>query len=244
MTTNFPGGLDDFQNPNPDTPTRSVNPLLRHARQHQDINDAVEALQVKVGVDESAVTTSLDYRLVTDGLVDSLLAEEWPTIPRVDLDSAAVATGSGNLRMQYFTARHSGTATNVRILSGTTAAGATPTLVRIGLYTVDVSGNITLVASTANDTALLAATNTAYTKALQTPYAIVKGQRYGLGLLVVTAAAVPSVVGRSINGAIQQELNRLPSMANVLSGQTDLPASASFGSFGTSLNPQYIVLQP
>ena len=31
--------------------------------QHADANDAIEALQAKVGVDGSAVTTSLDYKV-------------------------------------------------------------------------------------------------------------------------------------------------------------------------------------
>ena len=34
-----------------------------HSSQHSDVNDAVEALQAKVGVDGSAVTTSLDYKV-------------------------------------------------------------------------------------------------------------------------------------------------------------------------------------
>lgn len=61
MTTNFPGGLDDFVNPagtslltNPD-----------HAGQHTDLNDAVEALEAKVGVNGSLVATSLDFKVST-----------------------------------------------------------------------------------------------------------------------------------------------------------------------------------
>ena len=34
-----------------------------HDEQHADANDAIEALQAKVGVDSSAVTSSLDYRV-------------------------------------------------------------------------------------------------------------------------------------------------------------------------------------
>jgi hypothetical protein len=34
-----------------------------HATQHSDLNDAVEALQAKVGADSSAVTTSHDYKI-------------------------------------------------------------------------------------------------------------------------------------------------------------------------------------
>jgi hypothetical protein len=36
-----------------------------HSAQHANVNDAVEALQAKVGVDGSAVTTSIDYQLNT-----------------------------------------------------------------------------------------------------------------------------------------------------------------------------------
>lgn len=36
---------------------------VSHSGQHTDANDAIEALQAKVGVDSSAVTTSLDYRV-------------------------------------------------------------------------------------------------------------------------------------------------------------------------------------
>jgi hypothetical protein len=59
MTTSFPSGLDSFTNPSSGDTLASPD----HAAQHADVNDAVEALQAKVGVDGSAVTTSLDYRV-------------------------------------------------------------------------------------------------------------------------------------------------------------------------------------
>jgi len=59
MATNFPASLDAFTNPvSSDT---LDNPP--HDQQHADVNDAMEALQAKVGVDGSAVVTSLDYKL-------------------------------------------------------------------------------------------------------------------------------------------------------------------------------------
>jgi len=57
MATNFPTSLDNFTNP---TGTDYLN-SPDHAAQHTNKNDAVEALEAKVGVDNSAVTTSLDY---------------------------------------------------------------------------------------------------------------------------------------------------------------------------------------
>jgi hypothetical protein len=61
MATNFPGNLDSLLNPQP---TDSVA-LVSHAAQHANANDAIEALEAKVGVNNSAVTTSLDYRVKT-----------------------------------------------------------------------------------------------------------------------------------------------------------------------------------
>ncbi len=61
MATNFPTSLDALTNP---TPTDALNSAtVPHSAQHANANDAIEALQAKVGVDSSAVATSLDYRV-------------------------------------------------------------------------------------------------------------------------------------------------------------------------------------
>lgn len=57
LTTSFPNSLDNLSNPD------AQDSLSGHAQQHTNLNDAVEALQAKVGVDNSAVSTSLDYRV-------------------------------------------------------------------------------------------------------------------------------------------------------------------------------------
>ena len=67
MATSFPGSLDSFVNPSGSDALDSVS--VPHATQHADLNDAVEALEAKVGVDGSAVTTSLDYKVAQQGLV-------------------------------------------------------------------------------------------------------------------------------------------------------------------------------
>lgn len=59
MATNFPTSLDTLTNPSGSDTLASPD----HAGQHSDANDAIEALQAKVGVDGSAVTTSLDYKV-------------------------------------------------------------------------------------------------------------------------------------------------------------------------------------
>lgn len=59
MATNFPTSLDNLTNPAGSDPVNNPS----HATQHADINDAIEVLEAKVGVNNSAVTTSLDYRV-------------------------------------------------------------------------------------------------------------------------------------------------------------------------------------
>lgn len=61
MATNFPVSLDALTNPS-GSDTLGTTAVL-HSTQHANLNDAVEALQAKVGVDSSAVTTSHDYLL-------------------------------------------------------------------------------------------------------------------------------------------------------------------------------------
>ena len=68
MAVNYPETLDSFINPASNSSV--ANPS--HAEQHADANDAIEALQHKVGVDNSTVTTSLDYRIAAleNGTID------------------------------------------------------------------------------------------------------------------------------------------------------------------------------
>lgn len=59
MSTNFPTSIDTLTNPTASDDTSTVD----HAAQHANANDAIEALEAKVGADSSAVTSSLDYKV-------------------------------------------------------------------------------------------------------------------------------------------------------------------------------------
>lgn len=59
MATNFPTSLDSLTNPSSGDPLSSPS----HSVQHANANDAIEALQAKVGIDSSAETTSHDYKI-------------------------------------------------------------------------------------------------------------------------------------------------------------------------------------
>lgn len=72
MTTAFPAAQDNFSNPI----ASDTQLAVPHADQHANVNDAVEALEAKVGEDGSAIPTTHDYKLSavtgTDKAVSSL----------------------------------------------------------------------------------------------------------------------------------------------------------------------------
>lgn len=59
MSIQYPTALDSFQNPG--ATDREDASGLEHDLQHANANDAIAALQAKLGIDNSAVTTSVDY---------------------------------------------------------------------------------------------------------------------------------------------------------------------------------------
>ena len=61
MASVYPGSLDNFTNPASTDLLSAAG--VSHADQHANANDAIEALEAKVGVTSSAVVTSHDYRI-------------------------------------------------------------------------------------------------------------------------------------------------------------------------------------
>lgn len=148
------------------------------------------------------------------------------TMPRVSA-AAAGNTVSGEVHLAFFTAAENKTVSNISMVTSGTAA-ATVTLIRMGLYTVDGSGNVTLVAQTASDTALFNAINTTFTRAFSTTggypasYNLVAGTRYAVGFIVVATTRPTLYHGPTQNLAIT---SLEPRMAAVLASQSDLPTA-------------------
>lgn len=68
MTTVFPTSLDTFVNP---SSSNNLNdPTVLHSTQHDNINDSVAAVETKLGVDSSAVATTIDYLLKSTSSID------------------------------------------------------------------------------------------------------------------------------------------------------------------------------
>ena len=93
MATNFPTSLDTPTNPSAGNALNSPS----HSSQHINTNDAIVALEAKVGVNSSAVTTSHDYKLgevtSTDKAVGKTatqtLTNKTLTAPQINMNSDA-----------------------------------------------------------------------------------------------------------------------------------------------------------
>lgn len=175
---------------------------------------------------------------------NNLLASGQETMSRVAARDTTIAMTSGKLLLSYFTARKAETVTQARVISGGTAAGATPTSVLIGLYTVAGTGDLTLVSSTANDTSIFAATATSYTKSFTAGHALTIGDRYAIALLVVTSQTAPTSVGIFGGGGSSAECGLAPRLAGTMTGQTGLPSTISAASINNTTNILYAVVLP
>jgi hypothetical protein len=173
----------------------------------------------------------------------STLTNGEATMPRGEVQSNVTLT-SGQVRLAYFTATKTETINNIKGFTASTAAAATPTLCRLGLYSVDSSGNLTLVASCASDTTMFATTTTAYTKALTVPYLKVAGQRYAIAALVITGATAPTSPASFFSGPGAEMTSTGPTESAALSGQSDLPSTITAGSLGSSSQKMYAAVTP
>jgi hypothetical protein len=177
--------------------------------------------------------------------VDTLNPDELTTgestLVRRMVTSSAVPTTNNTMRLTYFTARKTETVTQLRTISGSTAqVGAT--LCRVGIYSVDGSGNLTLVGSIANDTTLWLAASTAYTRSLSESFTKTRGQRYAVAVLVVGSSTAPTTLGQL--SMVTSEAVVAPRLSGFVASQTDLPATVSVGSVLDTAGQSYTVLLP
>lgn len=164
------------------------------------------------------------------------------TIPRL-ITTAAQALLSGQMRLTYFTAAKTELVSQVQLLSGGIAAGATPTLCRAGIYSVAANGDLTLAGSIANDTTLFSAASTTYTRSLSASFTKQAGQRYAFGILVVSAAAMPNIPCSAGNNAAAA-WSVAPKLVGRVDSLTDLPASVTAAGVGATGQAFYSTVLP
>lgn len=89
----FPGALDSFVDPNPTSKCNATNttgPVALHSALHALENDAIAALQAKVGIDSSTDHNSLDYKVAAT--IAAILALQGTSLL---YGSGAPASGTG-----------------------------------------------------------------------------------------------------------------------------------------------------
>lgn len=224
--------------------TRALTPSNLQALTATDSRDGI----VELATSTETIVGSDTARAVTPaGLLSAIgsrrLTSGQETIPREQISVQTLVTASQNLRLTYFTAYRSETIQSVRLFSGSTAAGATPTVVRVGVYSVAGNGDLTLVGSTTNDTTLLGTISTKYEKAFSSSFAVTAGQRYAVGLLVVTGATAPFVAGHT-SPVPTDTFSAAPRLAGNLTGQSDLPASTTDAALSGTTQLMYFALLP
>jgi len=175
MATSFPASLDTLTNP---TSGDSLN-SPSHSGQHADANDAIEALQAKVGVDGSAVATSIDYKL--NNTVATLTGTQ--TLTNKTINNAIVQ----GLEESWNVAATAATGTvNFDTLTSTA-----------WLYTSDASGNWTLNVRGDGSTTLASLLDTG--DSITVVFAVTQGATayYASGFQIDGSAVTPEWQGGS-----------------------------------------------
>ncbi len=183
MATNFPSTLDTSTT----LPAESASTTLAtsHVTAHQNLQDAVEAIEAKIGVDSSAVTTSHDYKLgeitSTDKAVGKTATQ---TLTNKTLTSPVVNVGSDATGDMYY--RNAGVLTRIPIgtdnqimkINGTTPNWeADPTDVNLYVKT----GMISPYAGTTAPTSWLLCDGTAVSRTTYSALFAITSTTYGVG---------------------------------------------------------------
>ena len=223
MATNFPTSLDNLTNPAGSDPVNNPS----HASQHANINDAIEVLETKVGVNNSTVTSSLDYRvrsLETNPTYTNEMAQ--------DAVAAALAAGTHtNITINY---NDTGNSISISAAAGYTneeAVDAVAAALTAGsgisisyndaANTITIAVDSTIATKTYVDTAV---TNIANTAVLTYVPVLDVGNPDGVASLDATGKVPLTQLGNLIDGA-PTALNTLNELAAALGNDSSYAAT-------------------
>ena len=157
----------------------------------------------------------------------------------------SAATGVMLLAFGYATVTE--TIDHISVATGGTSA-TSATYCAYGLFTVDASYNLTLVAHTASNTSLWTTNFQSYnginvTQALSASYTKIAGQLYAVGMLYVGTGTAPTVVGASLFAGDGGSA-LAAGMGAKVTGLSTVPSSVAVGSLVGFSNPPCFALLP
>jgi hypothetical protein len=211
-----------------------------------DIADSAVTDEKIAAVAASKLTGTLaDERLSSSVLLAAALAarqhQTTAFIEAIDRSviNSSIPPVSNAAYWSFFTPAYTLTISQIAFACTTAAAGVT--LCRYGLYTADASGNATLVARTASDTTIFNASNTVFTRSLDTTggypasYTLTAGTRYAVAICIA-ASNTGSVSGATCPGVIAA---LSPRVQGVRTGANDILASQGSGQYNGTVGQTY-----
>jgi hypothetical protein len=144
MATSFPTGIDSFPDPGPSTPMNTPG-QLEHDVQHTNINDAMNAVETKIGINGSSDVASMDNKLAT------VISAQSGNTAAIAANTAAI--GATNTTVSGNTTSIAGlVAANPNILSNgqvfVPASATSGTAINAAMATLPAGGTIVLGAGT------------------------------------------------------------------------------------------------
>ena len=218
MTTNYPTSLQSIPNPTSTDLLENATATLDHDYQHGTVNDTVAALQAKVGINSSAVTTSHDYKLgEVTGTDKSVGKTATQTLTNKTLTAPQINMGTDATGDMYY--RSSGAAFS-RLPIGTTGQIIQTSSTGIPEWianpaaadaTYAVKGVKVLDANTVYYAADASGSSTAYTATMSpAPSAYVAGQNYRVKFINANTTTTPTL---NLNGLGAKTIVKLVSTA-------------------------------
>ena len=217
MATNFPASLDTLTNPTSSDSLSSPS----HSAQHANVNDAVEALQAKVGANSSAVTSSLDYKVSDHGSrLSSLEAISHGKILQVvsttlDTTFSASVAGGGTVDVTGLTATITPTSASSTILVFATLHGSNGTANRgLSSFLIQRDSTPVLVGATAGSRTSVSGFN--YTQSTQGNESMLGASIVGMDSPATTSAITYKITAHlpSGGGAATVQVNRTVNDSN------------------------------
>lgn len=146
------------------------------------------------------------------------------------LETAGISvtlTNSGgvtNNRLGYFTCKQTATRSKLAAAVVTPSSGTAPTLCKLAIYEENqTTGELTLVAATANDPTMFATADTGGANdgiATTEPFTLLAGKRYAIGAICVTTGTAPALRGANVASAASGAV--APRQSAFKASQTDI----------------------